>query len=205
MSTDGDQAIPGSGDVPDELARVLLERYREPHRRYHDDRHLASVLAAIELLVDAADDPAAVRLAAWFHDAVYEPGRTDNEETSALLAEGLLERFDVPAPRIAEVARLVRLTVDHDPSDDDHDGSVLCDADLSVLGGDADGYSDYAAGIRTEYAFIDDATFARERTVILQGLLSRPRIFRTQTANDLWESRARRNLQLELALLASQN
>ena len=201
MSNDEAQAIPGAAGMPDGLVHLLLERYREPHRRYHDDRHLAAVLAAVELLGDHADDLEAVRLAAWFHDAAYEPTRSDNEEVSAQLAEGLLPLFDVPPPRIAEVARLVRLTGEHAPTADDANGDVLCDADLAVLAGDPDAYADYAAGIRTEYVHVDDADFNRERGTILRELLARPRLFHTDRAYTQWEKRARANIAVELQLL----
>ena len=66
----------------------LLARYAEPQRRYHDQRHLAEVLAAVDRLAAEADDLDAVRLGAWFHDAVYEPRAEPgaNESASATLA-----------------------------------------------------------------------------------------------------------------------
>ena len=69
--------VPGS----EQLREELLRRWGEPHRHYHDRRHLSEVLAALP-----DDAPRAVRLAAWYHDAVYDPTRDDNEEASARLA-----------------------------------------------------------------------------------------------------------------------
>jgi len=201
MSNGERQGIPGAAGMPDGLVRLLLDRYRQPHRRYHDDHHLAAVLAAVELLREHASDLEAVRLAAWFHDAAYDPKRDDNEEVSAQLAEGLLPMFDIPEPRVTQVARLVRLTAGHTPDEGDADGEVLCDADLSVLAGDAYAYADYAAGVRTEFSFVADADFALARAAVLNGLLARPRIFRTATGYERWETKARGNIALELALL----
>ena len=62
---------------------ALLGRWAEPHRAYHDLAHLAEVLERVDLLAAEADRPDAVRLAAWFHDAVYDPTAADNEERSA--------------------------------------------------------------------------------------------------------------------------
>ena len=58
------------GDGGDHVAEDLLARWSEPHRRYHDIEHLRDVLDAVDLLDAHAADPMAVRLAAWFHDAV---------------------------------------------------------------------------------------------------------------------------------------
>ena len=91
------------------------------------------MLRLVDEHADRAADPDAVRLAAWFHDAVYDPQRMDNEEASALLAEAVLPGLDVPPVRVAEVARLVRLTASHDPIPGDRNGGLLIDADLGIL------------------------------------------------------------------------
>jgi predicted metal-dependent HD superfamily phosphohydrolase len=189
---------PGDGD-----GRELLLRWQEPHRRYHGEQHLATVLAHLDGLADEADDIDAVRLAAWFHDAVYEPGAADNEEASAALSASILSDGGVPAQRIAEVARLVRLTKAHDAAAQDRNGGVLCDADLAVLGSDAAEYAQYAADIRAEYAHIDDDTFRAGRIAVLQLLLGKQSLYRTDRFRVDRDATARRNMQTELALLSA--
>ncbi|MEU9363460.1 hypothetical protein AB0D71_01740 [Streptomyces avermitilis] len=179
----------------------LLRRWSEPQRRYHTVEHLVAVLDRIDLLEEYADDPDVVRLAAWFHDAVYFPDRSENEERSARLAERALPEAGVSGARTAEVARLVRLTVTHDPADDDRDGRVLCDADLAVLAAPAEAYAAYAAAVREEYAFVPDAAFRAGRAAVLRQLLDLPRLFRTPHGEREWEQRARENLREELARL----
>ena len=83
----------------------LLGRWAEPHRAYHDLAHLDEVLTRVGLLAGEADDADAVRLAAWFHDAVYDPTAADNEERSAWLATTVLHRLQVAEPTVALVAR----------------------------------------------------------------------------------------------------
>ena len=63
------------------LGDDLLARYAEQHRHYHDQQHLAEVLQTIDELAEYADDADTVRLAAWFHDAIYDPqaGPGENE------------------------------------------------------------------------------------------------------------------------------
>jgi predicted metal-dependent HD superfamily phosphohydrolase len=179
----------------------LLARYGEPHRRYHDLAHLRAVLAGVDALAGHCLDADAVRLAAWFHDAVYEgvPGR--DEEDSARLAERRLPGGEVTPTRVAEGARLVRLTASHAPEPGDADGEVLCDADLAVLGGEPRDYRAYAEAVRAEYAHVREEHFARVRAGILEGLLEREHLFRTPQARDLWQERARVNLRTELAEL----
>jgi len=186
---------------PAPYGRELLERWAEPQRRYHTIDHLVAVLARATELTAYAHDPDTVALAAWFHDAVYRPDRSENEERSAHLAERALREAGVDEARIAEVARLVRLTVTHDPAPDDRDGEVLCDADLAVLAGDPAAYAAYAAAVREEYAFVPDDLFRAGRADILRRLLELPRLFRTPYAYEQWEAVARRNLTTELELL----
>jgi len=82
-ATAGDDAVAGAG-------ADLLARWRQPHRRYHDTEHLAEVLAAVDRLAAEARDVAAVRLAVWFYDAVYDGAPGVDEEASAVLAERVL-------------------------------------------------------------------------------------------------------------------
>ncbi|GAA2314561.1 hypothetical protein GCM10010149_77590 [Nonomuraea roseoviolacea subsp. roseoviolacea] len=181
----------------------LVARWSEPHRRYHTLDHLAAVLAAADELAGAAADPAAVRLAAWFHDAVYDGRPGWDEERSAQLAEARLPRCGVPPARVAEVARLVRLTAAHDRvAPGDANGEVLSDADLAVLGSPRrEDYDSYAARIRQEYAHVPDEPFRAGRAAVLERLLAAPRLYRTRAAYELWEERARANLRAELAAL----
>ena len=184
--------------LPDsrELGAELLNRWGEPHRRYHDRRHLLAVLEAAEALW-SGPPPRTVLLAAWFHDSVYR-GAGDDEEQSARLAESLLAEAGVPVPEIRETARLVRLTAAHDPALADAAGQVLCDADLSVLGREPEAYRRYLADVRRDYGHVSDADFAAGRRRVVSGLMARDPLFSTPAARDRWEERARRNLLSEL-------
>ena len=178
----------------------LLTAYGEG-RGYHDLTHLTEVLDHVETLAGACDDLEAVVLAAWFHDAVYE-GADDDEERSAELATEQLTGAGVPGDRVAEVARLVRLTATHRPAEDDRDGQVLSDADLAVLAADPERYAAYVAGVRAEHAHVPDEDFRRGRSAVLRDLLAKPSLFHTAPGRDLWEDRARANVTRELASLA---
>lgn len=181
----------------DSLGGELITRYDEPHRRYHTTAHLEAVLTHVDALAGHAEHPDLVRLAAWFHDAVYDPRRGDNEERSAGLAERALPEMGLPAEAVATVARLVRLTVTHDPEPGDADGAVLCDADLAILGAAPEVYARYAAAVREEYGFVPEDAFRAGRAAVLRSLLDLPVIFRV---SDLEEA-ARANIAAELERL----
>ncbi len=178
----------------------LLDSWSEPHRRYHSIGHLRDILGYVEELAGYADDVDAVRLAAWFHDSVYA-GRPDDEELSARRAEDDLSRLGVAPQLVAEVARLVRLTVSHNPATGDHNGEVLSDADLAALAVSRERYVQNTAAIRAEYAHIPDETFRKGRQQVLVSLLEGPGVFRTDYARREWEATARDNLRAEFATL----
>ncbi len=190
--------MPGHPTIGEEL----IARYCDPVRRYHNHVHLADVLTGIDVLSPEAANRTAVELAAWFHDAVYDVRRDDNEEQSARLAESQLLAAGLDEAQTQEVARLVRLTAGHDPSADDPDGAVLCDADLAILAGDETRYAAYANGVREEYAHVDDDTFRAARALVLRQLLSLPQLFNTAEGRRRWQDSARANLQRELVAVS---
>jgi predicted metal-dependent HD superfamily phosphohydrolase len=174
----------------------LLGRYREPHRHYHGVPHVLAVLRTIDVIAPTweVDDLVAVRLAAWYHDAVYDPRRADNEELSALLAARVLPEAGVPAERVETVGRLVRSTAAH--AGDAADEAMLADADLAVLGEEPAVYQTYAVGVRAEYAHVDDAAWRVGRAAVLDSFLHRDAIYVTPGMCPR-EPRARANLTAE--------
>jgi len=182
----------------------LLTRWSEPQRQYHTVAHLTAVLDVIDEHADLAPGPDRVRLAAWLHDAVYDPRALGdaNERDSAEFAEGLLATLGVPAETAAEVARLVGLTAGHATGEDDRDGELLCDADLAILASDPDDYAAYTAAIRREYAHVPDDAFRGGRAQVLKALLELPSIYRHPPLRAAWEDRARANLEAELKTLS---
>ncbi len=189
----------------------LLAAY-DDNRGYHDVRHLEEVLEHATTIMDADYPPTpgesevdrtAVLLAAWFHDAVYEPVSGDGEERSAALAERELATAGAPGRLVDEVARLVRLTAHHRPAADDLAGQVLCDADLAILAAGTERYAEYVAGVRTEYAHVSEADFRTGRAAVLRDLLAKPRLFHTAHARTRWEAAARTNVEAEITRLES--
>jgi len=187
----------------DAAGSYLLGRWSEPQRQYHDVTHLLAVLDVVDRFAELAPHPDRVRLAAWMHDAIYDPRALGdaNERDSAEFAEGLLATLGAPADVGAEVARLVGLTAGHATTADDPDGELLCDADLAILASDQDRYAQYAAAIRREYAHVPEDAFRAGRRQVLQALLELPSIYRLTPLRTAWEDRARTNLETELTSL----
>jgi predicted metal-dependent HD superfamily phosphohydrolase len=180
-----------------DIGADLLARYAEPQRHYHDQRHLAQVLDRIDEFGTAAHDLFLVRMAAWFHDAVYAipAGQVSNEEASARLAIRTLGRSGFEQEEIGEIARLVRLTESHRPSGSDPNGELLCDADLAILAAGPDDYRRYVADVRAEYPKLDDHEFGRGRLAVLCHFGGQ-NIFRTTGGRQLNEA-AQSNLKTE--------
>lgn len=186
------------------LGTDLVRRYADPARHYHGLDHLLAVLERVDSLSGEAAQPRLVTLGAWYHDAVYDVRRDDNEERSAELALHTLRESGLDIADVSEVARLVRLTASHDPRSGDSNGAVLSDSDLAVLAGDHAAYSSYVSAVRAEYAHLGDAEFRRGRAAVVEHLVALPALFRTCRGATVWEARARNNLSTELARLRAE-
>jgi predicted metal-dependent HD superfamily phosphohydrolase len=202
-----------AGRAGDAALDELLARHRQPHRRYHTATHVMWVLRHIDDLA-AANTPVdldAVRAAALFHDAVYDPRSPTNEHDSAVLARRVLADCGWESARVERVAALIELTAGHvapradDWADDGADtgadtgADILLDADLAILGAEPADYRAYVTGVRAEYAHVDDDAWRVGRAAVLRSFLDRPAIYRTTSMQAARERRARANLSAELA------
>jgi predicted metal-dependent HD superfamily phosphohydrolase len=187
--------LTGSDGLRDELASA----YAAPSRAYHNTRHLTEVLDRLDELSAAGVvfDEVTVRLAAWFHDGVYD-GQPWAEDRSARWAERALPTAGVDEAVVAEVARLVRLTETHRPAERDTAGCVLSDADLAILAAPHGRYAEYVRSVRREYPHVPDPAFRQGRAAILRDLLAKPHLFHTAYAREHWEATARANVRREL-------
>ena len=178
------------------LGESLVRRYAEPHRHYHNVDHLQQVLMTIDELADD-QDLFLVRLAAWFHDAIYDiPYRElTNEEASARLSVRELGRAGLEQEDLTQVARLVRLTATHLPGSRDPEGELLCDADLAILAAPPERYAAYTEAVRAEYAQVPEREFVAARLDVLEPMLE-GELFRTGRGRAMTEA-AQANLAAE--------
>ena len=196
------------------LGEDLLERYEQPHRKYHTSVHLSEMLTALKTLYKRhhTATPRAVLLAAWFHDAVYEANPGEDEAASADLARTALTPLAstgfLTNRGVTAIAHLIELTASHQLADGIEeytsgaltraDAEFFLDADLAILAADSPRYTRYVAGVRAEYAHYAPDAFTRGRAAILQGFLNRTAIYASDTAHLLWDAPARLNLRTEL-------
>jgi predicted metal-dependent HD superfamily phosphohydrolase len=178
---------------PATLFDDLERRYQEAHRHYHTLQHLEECFAALDALRPGGADATAIELALWFHDAIYDVHRHDNEERSAAWAASCLARTGVPQTLVDRVTSLILATRHHVPSADP-DTCVLIDADLAILAAPPARFHEYERQIRAEYAHVPEQVFAQKRRQILDDFLRRPVLFVTPAFHAQLEWQARLNL-----------
>src|SRR5262245_19497131 len=144
------------------LLRVLIGKYTEPHRHYHTMQHLNECFEKLQDLRALAQRPAEIELALWFHDAIYDTKRKDNEEKSAHWAKSSVLAASLPAPVGDRVYKLVMVTR-HNALPETTDEQVLVDVDLSILGASPERFDEYETQVRQEYSWVPGPLFRRER------------------------------------------
>ena len=175
---------------------ILNISYSHPTRKYHNFEHIENCL--IEL--DSAPKPAYTfaEVAIWFHDIVYNPLASDNEEQSAKMAVAFLESAKMPQP-FCQMVKWAICETTHKvynpnllPS---RDICVVLDVDLASLGFSWEKFKGNGESIREEYKFVPDEVFWPKRKEILTNFLNRPRIYYTEHFRDKYEKQARNNLE----------
>ena len=179
------------------LRDALLAGYGQPHRKYHTLQHLEEVLSLFDGVRGLAARPAEVEAALWFHDAVYDPDRHDNESRSADWARQALLEGGADAEAADRVHGLVMATR-HDAVPADPDARLLVDTDLAILGAGHARFDEYERQIRAEYGHVPDTVFEEKRHAILRAFLARPRIFGSGHFHAELEDAARNNLRRAL-------
>lgn len=184
---------------------ALRQRYDEQQRHYHTWAYVEALLGHYHRWERDFNRPEPVLWALFWHDAIYDPRAKDNEEKSACLLEqeaaGHLSPDDI---RFA--AAIIRATATHTvpaglPVHDAEDLALFLDMDLSILGAPSDVYDRYEQDIRAEYAFVPDEAYRTGRGAVLNGFLSRPRLYFTDVAHAEWDTAARSNLARALRAL----
>lgn len=184
----------------DEIFQVLAEKYSEKHRAYHNLSHINYLLEESKKIEFVDFD--AVYLATWFHDAIYEPKRSDNEIQSAHLAVKMLTELDLPDDKIAKIEKVILGTQAHSAENLDNDGRIFLDLDLSILGANPEIYQNYSRAIRQEYQHVPNFLYRRGRKKILKNFLRRETIYFTKHFRERFEEQARLNLANEIKALS---
>ena len=187
----------GSSSVDDALYRELVASYGEPHRKYHTMQHLDECFDKFRLAHAEAERAAEIEVGLWFHDAIYDTTRYDNEEKSARWARTAVLAAGLSAATAERVYALIMCTR-HDAVPDANDEKLLVDVDLSILGAETARFDEYERQVREEYAWVPEPVFRAKRCAILEAFLARNTIFNTRAFIDAYEAKARRNLERSL-------
>lgn len=183
----------------EETWRDLCSAYGQKHRHYHTGAHVDACLRHLDTCARALDQPREVELALWFHDAVYNPLSSKNEQKSADWTRDFLTGHGAPAEAVARVVDLIMVTR-HDAPTRTNDESFLVDIDLSILGAGPAVYDTFEHAIRREYRHVPAPLYRAGRACLLEQFLARPRIY----ANPPFaprEGQARANLTRAIAQL----
>ncbi|TGE21818.1 hypothetical protein E5K00_16255 [Hymenobacter aquaticus] len=180
--------------------RQLAAAYEASGRHYHSLTHIRKLLETAEQHKELVLDAEVMQLAIWFHDAVYNPLRDDNEARSAGLAQEFMAQTTLPPARRQRVAFLIERTKDHTQPQPaaDTDLHFFLDADLQILGAAEADYWQYARQVRQEYRLVPDVLYRRGRRQVLEKLLNSPVLYHTPAFRQRLDAAARRNLRAEL-------
>lgn len=184
------------------LFERLMAAWSEAQRHYHTLQHLGECLANFRTLAHLPEHPLEVRLALWFHDAIYDLGRHDNEARSADWAQAEMRAAGLPLAMAERVAALIMATC-HDAVPEGIDAQVVVDIDLAILGAAPARFDEYERQVRQEYGHLPDPVFQAGRAALLRQFLARPRLFSTADCRERLEAPARQNLARSLRDLAA--
>jgi predicted metal-dependent HD superfamily phosphohydrolase len=180
----------------------IVAAYSAGERHYHTLEHVQAVLTTIDALSYDAINLPAIQIAAWFHDYVYDPHASDNEERSAVHMMNVLTQIALPLETLQSAQHMIISTRTHHAEIDDIDCSILLDADLAILGAASEQYTAYSQAIRQEYHWVPETTYRSARKHVLQTFLLRERIYCIDEMVKRFEARARENMRQEIMRLS---
>jgi predicted metal-dependent HD superfamily phosphohydrolase len=190
------------GDVED-LFQQLVRLYSAKERAYHNLSHIRSLLDLGDALRDRIQNFQALSFAIWFHDAIYDTRKKDNEELSAKFAVKSLGRFKIPVDTSALACEMILATREHQNKSCTEDINLFLDLDLSILGSEEPVYQCYSQAIRKEYWWAPGSLYSEGRKKVLVSFLERESIYFTGEMVKMFEEKARRNIRREIESLSN--
>lgn len=174
----------------------LEKAYSNKSRYYHNLTHLEEMIACFDAYKGQLQFPDEVLYSIFYHDIVYKSSRKDNELKSAELALELLP--DNTSIDRQLVFDLILATKDH-VSKNVEDEKWLIDFDLRILAKDWEDYQIYYRQIRKEYSLYPDFLYNPGREKALEHFLEKEYLYQTETFRELFEDKARANIQREIS------
>lgn len=181
----------------------LVKHYNSKGRFYHNLNHIEALLKLSDEYKYLLSSKKTIDFTIWYHDAIYDASKNNNEEKSAELARKDLTDLGLDATLIENCFNLIVATKTHQLSEETNtfDAQFLLDIDLSILAVDRDEYMEYTRHIRKEYQMYPNFLYKKGRKKVLNHFLEMEHIYKTELFRNLWENKAKGNLEYELSLL----
>jgi predicted metal-dependent HD superfamily phosphohydrolase len=189
----------GTRDDGQATFEMLLSLHNEPTRRVHTAQHLLDCFAMLKRWHKETQFFHQLAMGIWFHDALYDAQRHDNEARSARLAS---ERLSAAKVMPDNVQRIRDLIISTRPGEQlqSREARLLHDIDRAVFGADAETYNRYERHLRYEQLHIGDFIYRRKRIEQLQALLGKSQLYLTDSAQTELQTAATANLKRWLDL-----
>jgi predicted metal-dependent HD superfamily phosphohydrolase len=194
----------------DACAKTVTTAYAGKGRFYHTQAHLKDVLKKLDWAKTSVGEARrlgaekrrelfdTVELALWYHDAVYDAQRHDNEEKSRDLLLAHAQKLNL-SPRLQrDVGDLILLTKQHGKAKTLEE-RLMADCDLAILGASKRAFAAYDADIRREYAHVPPDAYATGRAAVLERFQKTRPLFLTAAFRRAYGRKADRNLRAALA------
>ena len=180
-----------------QLWQEIKTAHSEPTRYYHTLKHLEHIYKELQTFKLSP----ILEFSIFYHDIVYDAKKRNNEEQSAHIAKQRLEQLTIRKELNTKVCQLILETKMHKASSLDNE--LFLDADLSILASDEKTYEKYIYNVRKEYAIYDDVSYFKGRKKVIKLFLEKERIYMSEDFHELYEKKARENLEQELTKLCS--
>lgn len=176
----------------------LEKAYSKKSRYYHNLTHLKEMIESFEIYKHKLQNPAEILFSIFYHDFVYSASKKDNELKSAEYALSILSENSTLNKQL--VFDAICATQQHQQNAIE-DINWLIDFDLKILAKDWEDYQIYFDQIRKEYRIYPDFLYKPGRAKALKHFLENEFIFQTNEFRNLYEEKARINIEKEISLL----
>lgn len=183
----------GARDDGQGALEQLLAAYHDPARRAHGIDHVLNCFASLKQWQKHTRNFHELAIAIWYHDALHDPQRHDNEARSARLAAEHLSAAGIHPETVRRIRELVVSTRPGESLPND-DARLLHDIDRVVLASPSEAFDRYERNVRYENGHIGDFIYRRKRIEALQALLSKAQLYATDYAHEEFDVPARANL-----------
>lgn len=185
----------------------VIEKYNESGRFHHNCPHLIYMHSNISVLSTKVSNVNLdiLSMAMFYHDVIYNPASTTNEQDSYDMAIGHLKIMRFDENFIKQVGELVLLTIDHEINPELtvplEIQKIFLDSDMAILASDEKMYMEYSKNVRKEYYCIPKDKYNEGRILFLESALKKEKLFFTDSMNDEFLIKARENIKNEIDYL----